>query len=85
MPSRFDALGIDGSSSSEEDENISKQGVNVPSYEDLSMVRVDEETVLAAVYGDDFSKKKGAWGSTKLCIHVKPPDLVPECIGTELT
>ena len=96
MPSRFDVLGQDessnsSSSSNDEYENNTKQLVSkkknviVPSYEDLSMIRVDEETVLSAVYGADFSKKEGAWGSTKMCVNVKPPDLAPEHVGTELT
>ena len=85
MPSRFDVLGQDETSSSDEDETVSKQDVIIPSYEDLSMIRVDEETVLSAVYGVDFSKKEGAWGSTKMCVNVKPPDLAPENVGTELT
>jgi translation initiation factor 2-alpha kinase 4 len=54
-------------------------------FEDLTMQREDEELVLAAVYGDDYSKEGGIWGYPILCVHVKPPDLKPEQIGSELT
>lgn len=57
----------------------------VPSYEDLSLTRIDEETVLNAVYGDDFSKRNGPWGSSILCVKVRPPDTEPSKIGSQLT
>jgi translation initiation factor 2-alpha kinase 4 len=54
-------------------------------YEDLSIIRGDEETVLAAVYGDDFSKRAGVWGSPLLTVTVRPQDIPRERIGSELT
>lgn len=59
--------------------------IPIPSYEDLSLTRVDEETVLNAVYGDDFWKRNGAWGSSILCVKVRPPDTEPCKIGSQLT
>ena len=59
--------------------------VLVPSFEDLSSYRHDEETVLEAVYGNDFSKKDGAWGCPELLVSVRPPDIDdPSHIGSEL-
>jgi len=54
-------------------------------YEDLSNIRADEETVLLAVYGDDFIKRPGVWGSPLLTINVRPQDIPRERIGSELT
>eukprot|EP00557_Chaetoceros_sp_GSL56_P001869 CAMPEP_0176491038 /NCGR_PEP_ID=MMETSP0200_2-20121128/8206_1 /TAXON_ID=947934 /ORGANISM="Chaetoceros sp., Strain GSL56" /LENGTH=954 /DNA_ID=CAMNT_0017888415 /DNA_START=105 /DNA_END=2967 /DNA_ORIENTATION=+ len=62
-----------------------ERGLPIPSYEDLSLTRVDEETVLNAVYGDDFSKRNGAWGSSILCVKVRPPDTEASKIGSQLT
>jgi len=58
--------------------------VNIPSYEDLSTTRLDEVTVLEAVYGDDFCRKDGAWGCPLLSVNVKPPDIEPPRIGCSL-
>ena len=77
-PGRFDALKEDSSSS--DDEQALRP---VPSHEDLSLCRADEETVLTAVYGDDFSAETGVWGVPRLNVHVRPPD--SEHIGSELT
>lgn len=78
MPSgRFDVLEED--SSEDEDQ---RQHADVPSHEDLSMTRADEETVLAAVYGHDFTREKGVWGCARLNVHVRPPDT--EKVGSEL-
>uniref|UniRef100_A0A6U6FXU5 non-specific serine/threonine protein kinase n=2 Tax=Odontella aurita TaxID=265563 RepID=A0A6U6FXU5_9STRA len=101
MPTRFDALklsdGEDSNLSSPLDlgmhhvagakgGNISvARGVDVPSYEDLSSVRTDEETVLSAVYGHDFSRENGVWGCARLNVHVRPPDTQIENVGSELT
>lgn len=60
------------------------QTVEVPNYEDLSMQRTDEETVLTAIYGPDFVRQAGAWGQPKLIVQVRPPDLEPEHIGCSL-
>jgi len=90
MPSRFDVLGIDSSDESDEgeEEGIQQKEAmampSVPSYEDLSLTRIDEETVLSAVYGNDFSRKEGPWGSRIFCVHVRPIDIAPEQIGSQL-
>lgn len=74
MPTAFDALASDSSESSNEDK----------CYEDATTQREDEETVLAAVYGDDYYKEDGVWGYPILCVHVRPPDIEEKRIGTEL-
>ena len=53
-------------------------------YDDLTVIRADEETVLSAVYGDDFCKKIGVWGSPLLTVNVRP-DIPKERIGSQLT
>jgi translation initiation factor 2-alpha kinase 4 len=67
----------------------SQQHVPIPSYEDLSTSRADEETVLSAVYGSDFTRQKGTWGCPKLQVLVRPPELAEDDkkdkIGCELT
>ena len=93
MPTQYDALAYedsdnDDSNDSEDTEDVSPEPenmTNIPSYEDLSSVRTDETVVLEAIYGDDFSKKTGTWGFPVLCIRVKPPDLKPQRVGSELT
>jgi len=63
----------------------SAPGVTVPTFEDLSLCRGDEETVLTAVYGPDFTCKVGAHGrATRLNVHVRPPDTKKEHIGSHL-
>jgi hypothetical protein len=53
--------------------------------EDLSTARADEETVLAAVYGEeDFRRIPGVWGCAKLQVKVRPPDVEPQRIGSSL-
>ena len=83
---QFDALQDDSSSSSSssDDQQAVAAAANIPSYEDLSMSRADEETVLAAVYGEDFTRQNGAWGCPKLQVHVKPPP-DEKVVGCELT
>jgi translation initiation factor 2-alpha kinase 4 len=93
---RFDVLVDDDSSSSDSDsshgdddnkqqqsnlENISSDNVDVPNYEDLSSCRADEEMVLEAIYGSDFSSQNGTWGQKKLVVKVRPPDLDPQKVG----
>ena len=93
MPSRFDAfLNHDEESEEEEEEEEdytsarnesvtnTHKSTNIPSYEDLSLVRADEEMVLGAVYGDDFRKE----GSI-LNVNIRPPDVESDKIGSELT
>jgi len=58
---------------------------DIPSHEDLSLCRSDEETVLRAVYRDDFSREDGVWGCPRFNILVKPPDLQDENIGSVVT
>ena len=80
MPINFNLLNDDGSSSSNSDEDTTQQiptptpAKVIPSYEDLSSTRADEETVLQAVYDTDFKSVPGIWGCPKLQILVKPPD-----------
>lgn len=57
---------------------------DIPSYEDLSVARTDEETVLEVVYGEDFERKIGAWGFPRFEVTVRPPDIDPERIGSQL-
>lgn len=58
--------------------------LHVPSYEDLSSSRADEETVLQVVYAQDFRRLQGVWGCARLEVDVRPPDIDPEQIGSEL-
>jgi hypothetical protein len=92
MPTgRFDALQEEDESSDDDEPDITQtshpgnndEAVVVPSYEDLSVTRADEETVLAAVYGDDFSREDGVWGVARLNVHCRPPDV--DQVGCELT
>ena len=90
MPSgRFDALQGEDESSDEDEPDITshpdnnQESVVVPPYEDLSVTRADEETVLAAVYGDDFSREDGVWGVARLNVHCRPPDV--DQVGCELS
>jgi hypothetical protein len=57
---------------------------HIPVYEDLSTSRADEETVLQAVYADDFQRNEGVWGTARLQVQVRPPDIEPEHIGSQL-
>jgi len=97
MPSRFAALQNDDSSSEGDDDGSMREedakpkshspqhkDVLVPSYEDLSTSRADEETVLATVYGEDFQRHRGVWGCARLEVKVSPPDVDPEHIGSQL-
>jgi len=59
-----------------------KADVHIPSYEDLSSTRLDEVTVLEAVYGEDFTNTDGVWGCPLLQVQVRPPDIDPEKIGS---
>ena len=40
--------------------------------EDLSSQRHDEETVLSAIYGDDFTLEKGAWNCPLYKLRIRP-------------
>lgn len=82
---RFDALKDDDDDDSSDDEVEAQHVVDVPSHEDLSMSRADEETVLTAIYGDDFTREIGVWGSSRLNVHVRPPDTDRHQVGSELT
>lgn len=46
---------------------------NYPNDEDLSMQRHDEETVLSAIYGDDFTLEEGAWHCPLYKLRIRPP------------
>jgi hypothetical protein len=56
----------------------------IPAYEDLSTSRADEETVLLAVYGQDFQRNQGVWGTARLEVQVRPPDVDAAHIGNQL-
>jgi len=81
MTSRFNALSSQYDDSDEEaEESLPKTAI--PTFEDLSLCRTDEETVLEAVYGKDFRKGPGeAWGSHVYCIRARPQHLRDEEIG----
>jgi len=68
-------------SSSEDDDN---RDVYIPSYEDLSTARADEETVLQVVYAQDFRRYDGVWGCSRLEVDVRPPDVESKRIGSQL-
>jgi translation initiation factor 2-alpha kinase 4 len=59
--------------------------VDIPSFEDLSSSRADEEMVLQTIYGDDFFTEPGTWGQKILSVKVRPPDLEPKQIGCGAT
>lgn len=82
---RYAALLEDDDSDSDKtpDRPVSRN-VHIPSYEDLSSHRADEETVLSAIYGPDFSRENGAWGAPKLEVQVRPPDLDTQKVGSQL-
>jgi translation initiation factor 2-alpha kinase 4 len=58
--------------------------LHIPPYEDLSSVRMDECTVLQAVYAEEFEQHVGIWGCPRLHVHVSPPDIEPSRIGSKL-
>ena len=76
-------------SDEEEDANDTTTNLSLsmlPGEEDLSMCRNDEETVLQAVYAQDFCKEPGgSWGVHIYNINVKPPDLQEQEVGCRLT
>ena len=82
---RFAAIQDDSDSDSDEQpDDIPKTNAVVPSYEDLSTSRADEETVLSAIYGPDFTREDGAWGCAKLNVQVRPPDVDQSHVGSQL-
>lgn len=90
MPTTFDALASNHSSSSSSDSDKSddetkKEHIAAACMEDLTIQREDEEVVLIAVYGEDYAKEDGVWGYPIHCVHVRPPDIEKERIGSELT
>lgn len=95
MSSGFFGVLNDGNSDDEDDpkpsprrapqEDRSASGpLHIPAYEDLSTARIDEITVLEAVYAQDFKKQDGVWGCLCLQVDVRPPDVEPERIGSKL-
>ena len=72
----------DGNVNGNNNDNIN---VEVPSYEDLSSSRADEETVLQCIYGDDYEGEEGSWGQKIVKVRVRPPDLEPKQIGCHVT
>lgn len=65
--------------------NVNHAHSDIPSFEDLSQTRNYEEIALDAIYGQDFSKVKGAWKNPIFCVKVVPPDTLPEKIGSSFT
>lgn len=53
--------------------------------EDLSLQRRDEETVLAAIYGDDFSLESGAWNCPVYKLRIRPASDVTDPNTTATT
>ena len=68
------------------EEPTSTAYVDIPSFEDLSTLRGDEETVLRAVYGDDFSVavKGGVNGYASLQVVVRPLEIEKNRVGSSL-
>ncbi len=62
----------------------SKTNLHIPSYEDLSVSRADEITVLEAVYGEEFRCVEGVWGCRRLEVDVSPPDVPAAQIGCKI-
>lgn len=62
----------------------SVHSVDIPSFEDLSTLRVDEETVLRAVYGDDFTVEDGFQGRGLLLVFVRPLGIDAAEVGSSL-
>ena len=52
--------------------------------EDLSLQRHDEETVLAAIYGDDFTLESGAWNCPMYKLRIRPASDVTDHNDTVL-
>lgn len=101
MSGFFDALKDNDSSSENSETSISsspvlaeeisasssvvRKPVHIPSYENLSVSRADEETVLQAVYGDEeYRREVGLSGLPRLEVDVRPPDVSPERVGSKL-
>jgi hypothetical protein len=63
---------------------VAEVAADIPAYEDLSTSRADEETVLLAVYGQDFQRNQGVWGTARLEVQVRPPDVDAAHIGNQL-
>ena len=82
MSSGFFGVLQDDSDDSDNDNNEQPR-VHIPSYEDLSTSRADEETVLEAVYGTDFRRQEGVWRCARLEVDVRPPDV--DTVGSSLT
>jgi translation initiation factor 2-alpha kinase 4 len=61
-----------------------QQQLRIPSYEDLSTSRADEETVCKAVYDQDFVVETGVWGCPKFQVRVRPPDIDESKVGSQL-
>lgn len=98
--SRFKAFDEDDSTGSEGGSSISGEPAlaissqrraavhhhnnDIIAMEDLSTLRRNEELALETVYLEDFSRKKGIWGSCVYEVRIRPPDLSPEDVGSSL-
>lgn len=58
--------------------------VLIPPYDDISASRADEETVLQAVYMNDFRRHAGVSGYPRFEVDIRPPDVKPDQIGSQL-
>lgn len=65
--------------------NTNTVAVDVPSYEDLSSSRADEDVVLQCIYGEDYEKEAGSWGQAIAKVKIRPPELDPKAMGCQLT
>ena len=59
----------------------SKPHVNNPTEEDLSIIREDEQTVLTAIYGPDFTLEAGAWNQPLYKLRIRPASDVTDMGG----
>jgi hypothetical protein len=103
--SYFAVLGEDDDDSSASDNHEEASSnpparADIPAFEDLSVSRADELTVLEAVYGADFtilgrqsaSQQRHSGKQTKteregrvtVVIQIRPPDIDPSRIGCRL-
>eukprot|EP00536_Pseudo-nitzschia_multiseries_P005127 jgi/Psemu1/323755/estExt_fgenesh1_pg.C_930022 len=61
------------------------RSVGIPSDDELSECRTDEETVLQCIYGEDYERETGSQGQAIANLSIRPPGLEPKQIGCRLT
>jgi translation initiation factor 2-alpha kinase 4 len=79
-----DSSDEDKPSSTPQHDDPNARAVEIPNFEDLSTSRADEELVLNAVYGSEFTRELGAWGCPRFLVQVRPPDIDESNIGSQL-